>query len=119
MRGKMDCFASLAMTLDGSPLLRRNIPKPRAVRGDILDAVFQMHALVRGQLLGDAYAGPPFDGGPDRSPLKAAAAVRTDIVQLVVGAIRAERAFVGADPRFRSVRRQVLVAIFAVRPKLQ
>jgi len=62
MRGKMDCFASLAMTLDGSPLLRRNIPKPRAVRGDILDAVFQMHALVRGQLLGDAYAGPPFAG---------------------------------------------------------
>ena len=45
-------FASPAMTADGSPLLRRNIPQPRRMRGDILDAVFQMHALVRRQLLG-------------------------------------------------------------------
>ena len=88
------------MTLDGSPLLRRNIPKPRAVRGDILDAVFQMHALVRGQLLGDAYAGPPFDGGPDRSPLKAAAAVRAHVVEHGVGARCTERALVRADASF-------------------
>ena len=57
--------------------------------------------------------------GPDRPRRKTAAAVRADIVQFVLDAIRAERAFIGADPRFRRVRRQVLVAIFAVRPELQ
>src|SRR6185312_14892913 len=104
---------------DGSPLLRWNIPQARAMRRDILDAVFQMHPLVRRQLLRHAHAGPPFGDGPDRPPLKTAAAVRADIVQLVLDAISAERAFVGTDPRLHRTRRQVLVAIFAVRPELQ
>ena len=41
------------------------------------------------------------------------------LLQLGLDAVRAERALIAADPRFRRVRRQVLVAIFAVRPKLQ
>ena len=52
-------FASLAMTSDSSPLLRRNIPQPRRMRRNILDTVLQMHALVRWQLLGDAHTRPP------------------------------------------------------------
>ena len=106
---------------DGESLaiFRIDIPPTRRMRSDILDAVFKMHALVRGQLLDDAYAGPPLGRGPDRPRHEATAAVRADIVQLGVDAIRAERAFVGANPRLRRVRRQILVAIFAVRPKLQ
>ena len=57
--------------------------------------------------------------GPDRPRDKAAAAVRADIVQFGLDAVRAERALVAADARFRRVRRQILVAIFAVRPELQ
>ena len=34
-------------------------------------------------------------------------------------AVGAERAFVGADARVRSIRRQVLVAIFAIRPQFE
>ena len=44
---------------DGSTLLRRNIPQSRRMRRNILDAVLQMHALVRRQLLGDANTRPP------------------------------------------------------------
>src|SRR4051812_38852251 len=103
----------------GSPLLRRNIPQPGRMRGDILKTVFQMHALVRWQLLLHAHTRPPLGSGPDRPRHKTAAAVRADVVKLVLDAIRAERAFIRTYPRFRRVRRQILVAIFAVWPKLQ
>src|SRR5919108_4360872 len=89
------------------------------MRGDILHTVLQMYPLVRWRMLHYAHARPSFDRGPDRPPLKAAAAVRADVVQLGLDAIRAERAFVGTDPRVRRIRRQVLVAIFAVRSELQ
>jgi hypothetical protein len=105
--------------LDSSPLLRRNIPQARGMCRNILDAVLQMHPLVRGQLLRHAHPRPPLGRWPDRPRRKAATAVRADVMQLVVHAIRAERAFVGTDPRVGCVRRQILVAIFAVRPKLQ
>ena len=52
-----------------------------------------------------AYAGPPLGRRPDRSRRKSAAAVRAHIMQFRLDAIRAERAFVGADPRFRRIRR--------------
>ena len=95
------------------------ISQLRRMRGDIVEAVLQMHALVRRRLLRHRHARPPFLRGPDRPRHKTAAAVRADIVQLVLDAVRAERAFIGADPRLRRIRRQVLVAIFAVRSKLQ
>ena len=53
-------------TVSRSPLLRRNISQSRRMRGDLLDAEFQMHPLVRWQLLGDAHAGPPLGARPDR-----------------------------------------------------
>ena len=98
-----------------SPLLRRNIFQSRAVSSNVLQRIFQMHALVRRRVLDHAHTRPPFLRWPDRSRHEAPTAVRADVVEFCFDAIRAERAFIGADPRFRRVRRQVLVAIFAVR----
>src|SRR5579864_9450362 len=78
-----------------------------------------MHPLVRRYVLCDAHAGPPFPRGPDRPRCKAAAAVRADVEQFRVDAVRAEGAFVGADARVGRIRRQVLVAIFAIGTELQ
>ena len=58
----VDCFAEpvigrrfarpvVAMTAESSPLFRRNIPEPCRMRGDILETVFQVHALVGRRLL--------------------------------------------------------------------
>src|SRR6266436_1159117 len=102
-----------------SPLPRRNVPDPRYVRGDIIKTIFQMHSLVRWRLPDDACAWPPFLRGPDRPRREAAAAVRADIPDLGLHAVRAEGAFIGADPRLQRMGRKILVAIFAVRPQLQ
>ena len=102
-----------------SPCLRRNVPDPGAMRGNIRMAEFEMHALVRRRLRFRAHAGTPWFGWPDRPRGKAAAAVRADIAEFVLDAIRTERAFIAADAGFRCVGRKVLVAIFAVRSKLQ
>jgi len=102
-----------------SPLLRRNIPNPGRMRGEIVQAVGQMNALVRRWTLLDRQSGAPFLCRPDRPRNKTAAAVRAYVVQLVLDAVRTERAFVRADARFHSMRRKILVAIFAVRSELQ
>ena len=70
-------------------------------------------------MFSDRHAGTPLLRGPDRPWGKTAAAVRADIVQPGLDAVRAERAFERTNARLRRVRRQVLVAIFAVRPELQ
>src|ERR1700709_353757 len=107
----MDCFVASAPRNDdeSSALLRRNIPQLRRMRGNILDAVFEMYPLVRRRMLCDAHAGTPFRRRPDRTRHKPAAAVRADIAELALDAIRTERALIGADPRFRCIRRQILV----------
>ena len=86
---------------------------------DIFKAVFEMHAFVGRRMLGDTYAWPPFLRGADRPRDKSAAAVRAHIIELFDRAVRTERAFVAADASIRRMRRQILVAIFAVRPELQ
>src|ERR1700722_19483280 len=78
-----------------------------------------MHPLGRWRMFSDRHAGTPLLRGPDRSWGKTAAAVRADIVQPGLDAVRAERAFKRTNARLRRARRQVLVAIFAVRPELQ
>src|SRR4051794_27528291 len=78
-----------------------------------------MHALIRWHLLHGAHARAPFAHRPDRARRKAATAVRADVEQLGLDAVGAKRAFVGADACLGRRRRQVLVAIFAVRPELQ
>ena len=50
---------------------------------------------------------------------EAAAAIGADIAQTSLDAIGAEGAFESADARLGGVRRQVLVAIFAIRPKFE
>src|SRR5712664_2132375 len=102
-----------------SPLLRRNIANTSRMRGEIVQAVGQMHPLVRRRALLNRQSRTPFLGRPDRPRDKTAAAVRAYIAQLVLDAVRTERAFVRADARFHSMRRKILVAIFAVWPELQ
>src|SRR5262252_7072593 len=66
-----------------------------------------------------AHAASPLLRRPDRSRHKTAAAVRADVEQLCLHAVRAEGALIGADPSLGRRGRQVLVAIFAVGTKLQ
>src|SRR5882757_702522 len=110
--GRRECWSA-------SPLFRRNIPNPGRMRGEIVQAIGQMHALVRRWTLCDRQPGTPFLCRPDRPRDETAAAVRAYIVQLVLDAVRTERALVSADARFHRMRRKILVAIFAVRPELQ
>src|SRR5579863_10282879 len=78
-----------------------------------------MHALGRSRLLRQRHPRPPFARGPDRPRGKAAAAVRTDVTKLALDTVRAERTLISADARLCRISRKVLVAILAVRPKLQ
>src|SRR3954469_19530664 len=89
------------------------------MRRDVLQAVFQMHPLVRRRLLRRAHAWSPLLRWPDRARRKTAAAVRADVGELRLHAVRTERAFIGANPRIGCVRQQVAVAIFAIRSKLE
>jgi len=102
-----------------SAIFRPNIPQLRRMRGEIVQAVGQMHALVRGGTLLNRQSRAPFRCGPNRPRDKTAAAVRAYIVQLVLDAVRTECAFVRADARFHCMRRKILIAIFAVWPELQ
>src|ERR1700692_2557152 len=118
----MDCFVAIASRNDGGEslsLLRRNTAEPRRMRGNVVEVVFEVHALVRRPLLRNACAWPPFPRGPNRPGAKSAAAVRADIVQPVLDTVRAESALIAADARFRRIRRKFLVAIFAVWSQLQ
>ncbi len=55
----------------------------------------------------------------DRPGRESAAAIRTDVDQDIIHAFGAKGALAGADPRFCRFRRQVLVAIFAVRSEFE
>ena len=87
--------------------------------GDIVKTEFEMDAFARWWMRLGADTGTPGCGRPDGARSETAAAVRADIVELVLHAIRTERALIAADARFRRRGREILVAIFAVRPKLQ
>ena len=80
---------------------RRNIPDTGRMRGEIVETIRQVHALGRWRVFSDRHAGPPFLGGPDRPRHETAAAVRAHIVELVLDAVRAERAFIRADARLQ------------------
>jgi hypothetical protein len=87
--------------------------------GDILKIELEMDAFARWWMRLSAHAGTPRCGRPNGARSETAAAVGAYIVELVLHAIRAERALIAADARFRRTRREILVAIFAVRSKLQ
>src|SRR5260370_31950452 len=89
------------------------------VLANIVEAVGEMHPLIRWRALLDRQSRPPFLRRTDRRRDKTAAAVRAHIVQPVLDAVRTERAFVTADARIHRSRRKILVAILAVRSELQ
>jgi hypothetical protein len=73
----------------------------------------------RGGALGEREAGTPLGCRPDRPRREAAAAVGTDVVELTLDAVGAERALVAADARVDRSWGQVLVAELAVGTQLQ
>ena len=89
------------------------------MRGEIVETILEMHALVRWRGSVNRCAGPPFPRRPDRPRGKSTAAVRADIAEFGLDAIGAKRALIAADTRLRGVRRKIPVAIFAIGPELQ
>src|SRR5260370_18074132 len=89
------------------------------VLANIVEAVGEMHPLIRWRALLDRQSRPPFLRRTDRPRDKTAAAVRAHIVQPVLDAVRTERAFVTADPRFHPSWRKILLAILPLRPEVQ
>src|SRR5438552_2355 len=70
-------------------------------------------------MLAEADPGAPLGLRADRARHKAAAAIRADVEQRMLDAIGAERALITADPRIGRVGRQILVAVFAIRPEFE
>src|SRR5262249_17002018 len=103
----------------GSALLRRNVLDARDEGRDLALVVFQVHALGRRRAGRDADPRPPFALRADRPRPEAAAAVRTDVVQVRFNALRTKSALEGADPRRGRLRRQVAIAPLAVGTELE
>lgn len=95
------------------PLQSRN---ERTMGGDINGTMPQPG---RGRILAQVVLPLPVPCGPNRTRRKAAAAVRADVLQQALGALRAKRAFEGADPRLRGVGGQRLVAVLAGWPEFE
>ena len=71
------------------------------VRRDVVQSVGKPYPLARRRALGERQPRPPFRRRPNGPLHEAAAAVRADIVQVVVDAVGTEGALVGADARHR------------------
>src|SRR5579871_488695 len=92
-----------------SPHLGRNRRDPFSEGGDFVPRVGKMDALRRGGTLGEREARPPFAARPDWTRREVPAAIRADVSQMLLDAVRAERAFIGADAGLHRGGRQVLV----------
>ena len=103
----------------GSPLLGRHVAKPQRQRGNALEVMAQRHPLRRPGPLGQRQPRPPLGPGPDRPGREPAAAVRADVEQPALHAVRAKGALIAADARIQRIRRQILVAELAVGPQLE
>jgi len=71
-----------------------------------------MFGLRGGGILAKKIFALPILLRPDRACDKSAAAVRTHVMQQVLNAVRAERAFKTANPRVGGIRRQRRIAVF-------
>ena len=67
----------------------------------------------------EADTGTPFCDRPDRARHKPTPAVGADVEEHGFYTVGAECALIGANPRVRCVRRQILIAAFAVRSQFQ
>jgi len=101
------------------PLLGRDLFDRLRMRRDLGERIFEMHALLGRRMLCDRDARPPFSFGTNRPWRKSAPAIRTYVRKLGLGTVHAEGALIAANARLRRMRRQILIAILAVRPKLQ
>lgn len=79
----------------------------------------QVTALLPCGLMLEAHARSAIQLGADRAGYKSARTIGADVVQNGLNTISAERAFVGADTRLLSIRRQILVAHFAIWSQFQ
>jgi hypothetical protein len=70
-------------------------------------------------MLCNACAWPVRVTRPDRSLDKPATTIGAHVVQRIVDTIGAERTLVGTNARIRRIEWQILIAIFAVRPKFE
>src|ERR1700730_6727872 len=102
-----------------STVLRWHAANPRAEVGDVGAFVFQLAPLGRRGTLCQPAARAPFSLWTDRARHKAAAAIRADVGQHVLNAFGAERALIAADAGIGRVRRQILVAVFAIRSEFE
>src|SRR5882762_6889689 len=64
--GVASSLVLLATTVITSAILRRNIADMGRMFGEIVLAIFQMHALCRWRVLFDRHPGPPLGRRPDR-----------------------------------------------------
>ena len=87
--------------------------------GNILMAIREIMPLGGGRLPFYRQARTPFIRGTDGARHKAATAIGAYVVQLVLHAIGAERAFVAADAGELQVRWQIPVTIFAIGAQFQ
>jgi len=78
-----------------------------------------MDALRRRRLLLDAEARAPLGRRPERPWLETAPAIGANVEKLGFGAVGAIRAFVGTDPGFRRVRRQIPITQFTARSQFE
>jgi hypothetical protein len=99
--------------------LRRDVAHAPRKFSDILSGPTQMHTPSRGRLLPEADTGTPFRDRPDRARHQPAPTVGADVEEHGFYAVSAERALIAANPRFRCVGRQILIAAFAVRSQFQ
>src|SRR3982751_6251998 len=102
-----------------SAVLGRDVLDAVNMRGNLIPGVRHVHGLAGWWPLAHRESRPPFGGRTYRSRRKAAAAVRADIRQPCLHAVRAERALEGADTCFQRMRRQVAIATFTVGPEFE
>jgi hypothetical protein len=100
-------------------ILGLDLPHPLDEIGDLRPVPFERDPLGGSRVFFAADARTPFGDRSNRARRKPAAAIGTDVAEDLVDAIGAEGALIAADPRIARLRRQVLVAPFAIRPELQ
>src|SRR4051794_21399632 len=102
-----------------STALRRHVAQPLDQLLDLRRGVPGTPSPLVRRVVLEAGRRSPAPARPDRALLEAAAAVGADVVQHGLGALRTERALVGADPGGHVVGWEVPVAELAVRAQLE
>src|SRR3954451_10475366 len=89
------------------------------MRGNVLGSAPQVDSPLRRRAPLERYPRTPFRCRPDRAWHETAAAVRANILELALDAIRTERALIAANSGVHRIWRKIPIAKFAVGPELQ